>query len=501
MSDPRTPTKPWAFWLLFFGFWLTFLVLFRGQPFNDPGAFWHIRVGTLIVDNQSFMRTDPFTWSNAGKFWIPQQWGAECLMAIGYRVGGFDTLLTLMGALLAGLAAWIGKRFLDAGLHVLPTAGLLAFGLATAGFHFYLRPHLATIVLMAVFMGWLVDFDRDRIGFKKLLWLIPLCILWTNLHGGVLGGIATIGLAVAGWAITRRFPLPLLVRLTLLVVACALGTLVNPFFTGMHRTWWSIVDSPMMKEYVVEHQALSLARSDGQAVVAFGIFYLIMLAGTLPKRPRVTWLVPLAWLALSVTSIRHGPLFCSVALVALADFLPETVWFRLLRKYGDTFAMEPREPRSIGWKGWSLPIIGVAIAICLQRAETPVPVIGYAWARFDPKLVPIELIGPLHEYALSKPEGHPIFNDANLGGFLIFNAPRLKIFMDDRFELYGEKWLEEYIDMVHNHPERIDEWAERGHFDRALVESDSVLDDYLKKPESKWREVKRTTKATLYELK
>ena len=56
---------------------------------------------------------------------------------------------------------------------------------------------------MAVIMAWIVDFDRRRIGIKQLLWLIPLCIVWTNLHGGVLGGIATFGLAIGGWFVTR----------------------------------------------------------------------------------------------------------------------------------------------------------------------------------------------------------------------------------------------------------------------------------------------------------
>src|SRR5271166_3823468 len=122
-------------------------------------------------------------------------------MSLIHRVGGFDALLMLMNAILAGLAAWIGKRFIDGGLHPFPAAGVVALGMATAGFHFYLRPHLATIVLTAVFMAWIVDFDRCHIGINRLVWLIPLCIVWTNLHGGVLGGIAMLGIAALGWLI------------------------------------------------------------------------------------------------------------------------------------------------------------------------------------------------------------------------------------------------------------------------------------------------------------
>ena len=49
---------------------------------------------------------------------------------------------------------------------------------------------------------------------------------------------------------------------------------------------------------------------------AFGVFYLVMLAGTLPKLPRVSWLIPLVWLVLSFKGIRQGPLFAITAAVA-----------------------------------------------------------------------------------------------------------------------------------------------------------------------------------------
>jgi hypothetical protein len=505
VSNVSTIRRYGPIWLLFLGFWLAFQMILRSQPLSDPGALWHVRVGDWVFEHGGFPRTDPFTWSYAGKQWAPQQWGGECLMSLIHRIGGFDALLMLMNAMLAGLAAWIGKRFIDGGLHPLPAAGIVALGMATAGFHFYLRPHLATIVLTAVFMASIVDFDRRRIDMNRLVWLIPLCVVWTNLHGGVLGGIAMLGIAAVGWLVFGKRGLKQTSLLALLAGACLLSTLINPFFLDMHRIWFGIVGSESMKQYVAEHQPLNLARTDGQAIAGFGCFYLLMLAGTLPRRPRITWLIPLAWLALSVTSIRHGPLFCVTALVALADLLPETVWFRLLKKYGDTFVMEPAaSPAPIGWKGWA-PILGMVLAsACLIAAQMPVPLIGYDWARFDSKQVPIELEKTLQDYAKSKPDGFPIYNDANLGGFLIYFTPSLKIFMDDRFELYGEDGLRDYVEMIYHHPERIEDWAAKAPFDRALVERHDKRDEqtamelYLADQKNGWSEVARCQKAVLY---
>lgn len=492
------PKFPWAFCLFFLGFWLVFLVVFRSQPFSDPGALWHVKVGDWILEYQDFPQTDPFTWSYAGKHWIPQQWGAECLMSLAHRIG-FDAMLALMGAMLASLAAWLTVRFIDAGLHWLFAMMIVAFGMAVAGFHFYMRPHMFTIVLMSVIMAILVAFDRGRIGTQRMAWLIPLCMVWTNLHGGVLGGIFTFGLATGGWLIWRQRSIPEIGMLAFIFVGCLLATLANPFGPDLHRTWIRIVGSTAMKEFVPEHFPLSLQRTDGQAVAGFFVFYMFMLAGTLPKRPRVTWLIPLIWFAMSLRSIREGPLFCMVGLVALADMVPETRWYVLLKKYGDTFAHEPAAaPTRIGLLPCIPVVLLVVSTLALQSAKVQVPLIGYGWAQFDHKLVPVEMIEPLQEYAKSKPKDHPIFNDANLGGFLIYFTPNLKIFMDDRFELYGDKGLRDYIDMVRNHPERIEEWAEKANFDRALIDSESGFDDYLKNSK-RWREVKRCEKAVLYE--
>lgn len=488
-----------AFTGFFVGSLLAILILLPSQPFNDPGALWHIRVGDWIIQHASLPHTDPFTWSYAGKPWIPQQWGAECTISLLHRLGGFDALLLGMAALLATMAARIAMRFLDAGLHWMPTGAIVALGMAVAGFHFYLRPHLATIVLMAEFMACFVDFERGRISVKRLFWLVPLCAFWANLHGGVLGGIFTLAIAICGWALFKVQSARTLGVLILILLACLPATFVNPFGLEMHRTWWRIIGSKVVKEVIVEHQALDIARTDGQAVVGFGCFYLVMLLGTLAKRPRIVWLIPIVWFVLSLSSIRHGPLFCVIALVALADMLPETIWFRLLRKYGDTFVREPVSNNvKIGPAGWGIVVAIVVLSLCLQIARVPIPAIGFGWARFDKRMVPMELIEPLQEYEKTRPEGFPVFNEINLGGFLIYFTPRLRVFIDDRFELFGDEGINDYIDLANEHPERIEQWAEKSPFDRALVQCDTKLDQYLKNSEH-WREVARCTKAALYE--
>src|SRR5262249_22063835 len=159
--DPRRTAQAEAgmIALFFLAFWLVTLLLYRSQAFNDPGALWHVRVGdTIFADG--LPRTDPFTWAYQGHPWVPQQWLAECGLSLAHRAGGFDTMLLVMATLIAALAACIAKRFTDSGLHWTLAMLFTGLGLAVAAFHFYLRPHLVTIVLMAVLMMLLVDTEN-----------------------------------------------------------------------------------------------------------------------------------------------------------------------------------------------------------------------------------------------------------------------------------------------------------------------------------------------------
>src|SRR5262245_51107722 len=178
--------------------WLLLLAAGRTAFFKDPGTFWHITTGEIIL-KEGFIRADPYTFTFAGTWWIPYQWLGEVGMASAHRIGGFDT--TLLGAvtIIAAVFAWLTARFLRTGLHPILVGVVIALSLAAAGSHFHVRPHLFTIAAMTVVAALLVDTDAARPRLKRLLWLVPLCVLWTNIHGGVLGGIGTVYIAFAGW--------------------------------------------------------------------------------------------------------------------------------------------------------------------------------------------------------------------------------------------------------------------------------------------------------------
>jgi hypothetical protein len=324
----------------------------------------------------------------------------------------------------------------------------------------------------------------------------------------------TLGLAVAGWGLLflarRESPITSWRSAWLLVgivAACGLTPFVNPFGMEMINTWRRIVGSKVLPEVVNEHMPLDPTSPLGLTVIGFGVFYLVLLLGTLPRLPRVSWLIPLAWLVLSFKGIRQGPLFAITAAVALADLWPHTVWHRLLVKYGDGSLAHAPERRP-GWAWAMVPAAVVLLAATLQVRGVEAPLIGRGWARLDPDFIPVELADEMRAYAAAVPPGTPVFNDANLGGFLIYHTPTLKIFMDDRCELYGDDWIRSYSDTLGKPPAELgpvfEGWAGRYGFRRAVVMTDPTgtetppLERYLLGAPG-WREVARGKRAVMFE--
>lgn len=487
--------------IVFLVIWLLSLLIFRSAGFNDPGTFWHTRVGELILDKGTFPRTDPFTFPFEGQLWIPQQWLAEVIMALLHRSAGMDGQLLALATLLAGLHAWAYSRLCMAGVPV-AIAGFLAIAAWFAGlFHDLVRPHMVTLLLTAWTAARLVDFDRGRIGLRELAMLIPVFILWTNLHGGVLGGMMMLGVAAAGWfgAHLVKRPSPIRHRknvawIILIGIGCGLSALVNPFGLEMIHTWQRIVGSTAMKQFVPEHQPLDPFDSSGMVIlIVFGCYALLVLK-THFRSVRITWLIPAIWFVLSLNGIRQGPLCIVTCLILAADVWPQSSIGQAL-----TTVTIPKPSR---W-GWFIPLFAVLFSYSLQATNCQLPLIGRGWARLDDSRWPVSLEPVLRSVVQRVPAGTRIYNDTYFGGYLIRYTPELKIFTDDRFELTGDEWIRQYMDMITDHPERFDERQKQYGFRFALVQTgrrSSKLEMHLLGKPNEWKVIGRHQAAVLFEL-
>jgi hypothetical protein len=492
----------------FLGIWLFFMVAGRSQLFRDPGTFWHTAAGRRMLSTGHFIDTDPFSFTFAGKPWVAYEWLGECLMAILDRIGGLDTLLLATATILAGLYTWTAHRLLRSGLHWLPTAFLTMLMIAGSANHLHVRPHISTIIFLGLTFAWLCDFEAGRIGLGRLGWLIPIFWIWSNIHGGALAGLATMVLALGGWCIFRLLGLESPIErlrqvapLVFIIAVCGLTALVNPYGVRLPQIWLEIMRSPVVARLIQEHSPLDPQSPDGVFVLSLGLVYLGTLASLRPWRPRVTWLIPLFWLCQVVLRVRHSTLFSITAVLALADMLPCTSLAAFLARPGrDLFRFRSQDLESkpgIDWRPALLPVGVLLLAAVLQAMGVRAPIVGQGWVRLDSGHWPVELLPELKEIEREHPEEARIFNDFLYGGFLTYFTPKLKIFIDDRCELYGDDWLLQFSEAMHNDPQRVADWRREYEFQYALVATGSVLNHYFEHS-SVWSSVRRTRTANLY---
>jgi hypothetical protein len=240
-------------------------------------------------------------------------------------------------------------------------------------------------------------------------------------------------------------------------------------------------------------------------VVVLAAVYLAALAGVSLGRLRVTWLMPLLWLGLTWTRIRYGPLFAVTAALALAEMLPHVRWLAwLARKGSKASRIRVPPPAAPGLRGTWRPALVPALlltAAALQVGGVRFPVLGAGWARPHPEVYPLELLPELREYERSQPPGTPVFNDMLLGGFLIYHTPGLRVFIDDRCELYGDEGLVRYAQAILHDPARMDGWQQEYHFQLALLVPGSPFDKHARAAADQWTLVRETPAANLYRHK
>lgn len=486
--------------LLVIGLWAALEVCGRSPMFRDPGTFWHTVLGERILSTGRVERTDQDSCTFHGHEYLDSQWLAQCGMAGLYRIGGWDALLLATTVLLATVFAGLGGRLLRGGLHLLPAMLLLALALAASSHQFHVRPLVLTIALTAWYFLLLTEVDELNRPVWHLWLLVPATALWANLHGGVLGGLGMLGICVAGWLyvglVYRRGPCRRprdMAMLLAIAIGSVLAVAVNPYGVKLPLSWWRTLSLPL-SQLIEEHAPLDLSSSYGLLIVLLGVVYMIVWAGAFPAARRVTTYVPLVWFVLGCLRIRNAPLFAVTATIALADLLPHTHWTRWLvahdwlRRRVAGRALRPV-------RAWLIaPVVLLAAGLTLEAGGAPTPLLGRGWARLDPARWPVDLLPELR--GLETAAGTPVYNDMLFGGYLMFYTPGVRVFIDDRLELYGPFFLE-YEAARWADPGRIESWRQRYGFRHALVEPATELDRHLARS-PRWTLVKRCPAAALY---
>lgn len=445
-----------------------------GSLLLDGDTGWHIRLGEWILDNGRVPRADIFSFTKAGEPWFAWEWLANVILGALMKAGGLKAVLWWSALLIALFAGIVLRHLIWRGVNLflaLPLA-MLAVGVSTI--HLLARPHLYTLVLLAALL-WLVARDLDRP--TPWVWMvIPSMALWTNLHGGWAGGVASLAVITAGLtleALLGRRSRAQVVRYALLTAGALSASVANPYGIALHGHIYHYLRDGWIRDAVHEFQSPSFR---GESMLQFEALLLggLLTAGLLLRRRRfVEALLILFWAHQALGSARHAPLFVIAVLPPLASQLNGlwSHWVRSGRQNSVRRILDSVAQDSVpALRRCSLWLPAGALAILL-------PAFNHVWpADFPEQRFPVQLA---REYR-SLLTGGRVFTNDDWADYLLFaNYPEQRVFFDGRSDFYGERLGREYLRMM-NGSSAWRDLLDRHRIDVALLEPGTGLASLLK---------------------
>ncbi len=391
---------------------------------RDFDIWWHLAAGREIVQTGIIPTVDSWSHTVAGKDWFAHEWLTEILFYGLYVWGGVNALL--LWKALTGLATLIllsrVYQRADPAKGPAYVLGLLA-GIICIYYHWLERPHLITNLFLAVQVWCLERWLRG--GPDRLKWLVPLYLLWANLHGGVIVGLATFGLYGAGQFISfladESGAEARLRHIALVALLCLGASLVNPRgvdlvtyplkYTGAGTLAADITEwtSPDFKEYrPMEVLLLSLL-----------LGLLLVRTGALPTEV----ILVLAGLHLFLQSKRNIVFLALFVLPVAVDRL------RLLFKGGRLEGAFSRADRPGAGRALLVAFV-LLVSVHLVWIQPP---------RISSNYYPQGAVDYLKEAGLGD---RPMLNEFVFGGYFVWHLyPEYRVFIDSRTDLFFDQFI------------------------------------------------------------
>lgn len=426
----RTGTRVFSFPVLLAVSLAACVFLFDSGSIADPDIWWHLRNAELLVHSHSVVYRDVYSFTAAGSPWMNEAWLGELPYYFGWRLFGIRGLyLVMLGQIeliLLGVfaLAWLTSRNVKAAF----AASWLAIWLATVSF----GPR-------TLLSGWicliaeLFLLELFRKGTDRTWWLVPLFILWTNLHGSwligmVLFGVFCIsGLVTGTWGrveATRWSPSQLR-KLAAVGALSIAGLFLNPY--GSRAVFY-----PFNFAF---QQKLNVSHVDEWMSIDFHTL-----------RGKILFLVLATTIVLGLVRKRHWRL--DQVLFLLIGFYAALTYSRFL--FLAALLITPLLARELDFlppydaaidRPWlNILLIAAIFTGCYYYRPTP----DFLW-RDTLRDYPVKALPYLEQL---HPRGR-VFNDFLWGGYLIWHARNIPVFIDSRVDIYEYNGVfADYLDAI-----------------------------------------------------
>jgi hypothetical protein len=412
----------------------------------DADIGWHIRTGEWILNHHAVPHQDLYSFSKAGAAWYAWEWGSDVIYGSLHRMAGLKGVVLLAGVIISLFAWTLLRRMIGRGVHLLWAMVFSLLGVGAASIHFLARPHLFTLLFLSIAV-WMIEIDRrepSEASAKRLWLLVPLTVIWTNLHGGFLALIAVLGLTAVGIAVEAwigRGNFRDAMRYAALAAACSAASLINPYGYHLHQHVAEYLRSDWIRNTIQEFQSPIFRNENVLQFEALMVIGLIA-TGLLFRRRRIVeglWIVYFAHMSLG--SVRHVPIFVTVCAPVIAAEISD--WWRTWTagaKKSSLFGIVNQMSGDLAASflrvsAWPFLLVGTLVVM-----GAPIK-----WPKDFPAIVfPTKMI---HDHSAEILNRRLLTTD-QWGDYLIYLNPQQKVYVDGRSDFYGQEIGNQYLRMT-----------------------------------------------------
>jgi hypothetical protein len=503
--------------IIFFAlFWSLLVGALASRPLADADIGWHIRTGEQILATHSVPRTDFFSSTMQGQPWIAWEWLYDVVLGLLHWAMGLNGVVWLAAVIISATFAILLSQLLKRGTGLPVAVPLLMLSFGAASIHLFARPHIVSWLFSLV---WFVALERWEQGnaSRWLQWFFPASmVLWVNLHGGWLFGIALVAVYCGSSTVESLRTADVFERIrvaarargmALALVASALATLVNPYGWRLHAHIYRYLGDRYLMDRIDEFHSPDFHGWAQRCFALIVILALIAFVGNRRKLRLSHMLVTLLAVYAGMYASRSLPVSSMLLVLVAGPILwenmvsfaerPET--WRVLRNCAarvSSFAARAGEQEfQLRGHVWPVLVTVTALGVCLHGGSLGGRQV--VRARFDPQHLPVTA----GEFLAQEPTSEPVLAPDMWGGYLIYRLyPQRRAVIDDRHDLYGAERFRQYLTLMQVEPgwkDVLQKWRIR----TLVLPTGSTLANMLRELPQEWQAVHEDATAVIFERK
>lgn len=486
-SEPASPdVRPT--WAKVFSFPVMCMFLFaavifayapRGIGVGEGDIWWHLRNAQALLQQHSLSSLDTYSFTAAGSPWLSVEWLSEVPFYLAFKGLGMQGIVAFYSMVTVLIFAGVYYRSCRAGADCKDAAIVTLAGICLAG---------VSLAPRTVLLGWLcligelLVLDHFRRSDKGLWLLPPLFVLWINLHGSWVYGMVVLAITIVagvidgewGVVVASRWSMAELKKLLLAFAASLAALFINPFGYKPVLFPFTLFRMQSVMDYIEYWRPVDFSTWNGK--LALGLIFIVLAAVLFSRRHwRMDEVLLMAFALWS--GLAHVRFLDFAAIIIVPILAPRLKLF-------PPYEAKLDKP----WLNAAI-MVGVVASIVYffpsaselqQRINTDFPV------------------GALRFMQAHDMTGR-IFHPGEFGGYIEWNAPEMKAFIDGRDTIFVYNGtFDDYVSaMLIKRPFEV---LDKYRIDYVLLEPNRSL-AYLLQHSPKWRLIYSDEAGALFERK